>query len=317
MHDAGLPTPCLLEQHADYQRVSQVIDYLATHWRRQPDLAELAAHQGLSEAHLHKLFSRWAGVSPKRFVQSLTKAHAKALLREHSVLDTALAVGLSGPSRLHDLLVVHEAVTPGEYQRQGVGLRVSWGQHLTPLGSCVLAVTARGVCFLGFFDTDAERAGVETDLHQAWGQADLVHEPMVTAPWAHRVFAPWTLEGDTDRPRQALPVLLKGTPFQLQVWEALLRLPPGQVCSYSQLAARLGQPSATRAVASAVARNHVGWLIPCHRVIRASGEVHDYRWGSRRKRALLAWETTPSSGGAEPFGAPEVQPSLVHPDGAY
>lgn len=293
MHGAPPISPAFLEQHADYQRVRQAIEFLVTHWRRQPELAELSAHLGLSDAHLHKLFSRWAGVSPKRFVQSLTKAHAKALLRQHSVLDTALAVGLSGPSRLHDLMVVHEAVTPGEYQRGGAGLRVSWGVHPCPLGEVLLAVTPRGVCFLAFIDNHSdERARAEHDLRQAWGQALLVHDPQTTAPWVRRVFAPWLAPDVATVPPAPLPVLLKGTPFQLQVWEALLRLPMGRVCSYGDLAASLGQPSATRAVASAVARNQIGWLIPCHRVIRASGEVHEYRWGSTRKRALLAWETS-------------------------
>ena len=291
MNDTDLSNPTWLAQHADYQRVRQAIEFLSAHWRRQPELAELAAHLGLSEAHLHKLFSRWAGVSPKRFVQSLTKAHAKALLRQHSVLDTALAVGLSGPSRLHDLMVVHEAVTPGEYQRQGAGLCVRWGVHPSPLGEVLLAVAPRGVCFLAFFDTPDERLQAEHDLRQAWGRALLVHEPEATVPWVQRVFAPWSAAEWGTSPRAPLPVLLKGSPFQLQVWEALLRLPPGGVCSYGDLAARLGQPSATRAVASAVARNQIGWLIPCHRVIRASGEVHDYRWGSDRKKALLAWES--------------------------
>lgn len=295
MSSAHAPASTLLEQHADYQRVRQAIAFLSAHWREQPELSALARHLGLSESHLHQLFSRWAGVSPKRFVQSLTKAHAKAMLRQHSVLDTALAVGLSGPSRLHDLMVVHEAVTPGEYQRRGAGLRVSWGVHPSPFGQVLLAITSRGVCFVAFFDTPEEQAQVQADLVREWGAAELVHEPPSTQPWAERIF------GVTLTPHLATPsgpevrqpplrLLLKGSPFQLQVWEALLRLPPGQVCTYASLAASIARPSATRAVASAVARNQIGWLIPCHRVIRSTGEVHDYRWGSIRKQAILAWE---------------------------
>ena len=155
------PDASTFDQHADYARVAQAIDYLSTHWRSQPSLGELAAHLGLSEAHLHKVFTRWAGVSPKRFVQSLTRVHAKALLPTQSVLDTALAVGLSGPSRLHDLMVVHEAVTPGEYQRMGASLRVVWGHHASPFGPCLLAVAPRGLCFLAFHDSAESLAQAE------------------------------------------------------------------------------------------------------------------------------------------------------------
>ena len=297
MSSAHALAPTLLEQHADYQRVRQAIAFLGEHWREQPELSALARHLDLSESHLHQLFSRWAGVSPKRFVQSLTKAHAKALLRQHTVLDTAHAVGLSGPSRLHDLMVVHEAVTPGEYQRRGAGLRVSWGVHPSPFGWVLLAITSRGVCFVAFFDGPDEQVQVQADLVSEWGAAELIHEPVATQPWAERIFgaagpAAATLPTPSDpMPRQPpLRLLLKGSPFQLQVWEALLRLPPGHVCTYASLAASMGRPSATRAVASAVARNQIGWLIPCHRVIRSTGEVHDYRWGSIRKQAILAWE---------------------------
>jgi AraC family transcriptional regulator of adaptative response/methylated-DNA-[protein]-cysteine methyltransferase len=296
MSSTQMVAPTLIEQHADYQRVRQAIAFLAEHWREQPELSALARHLDLSESHLHQLFSRWAGVSPKRFVQSLTKAHAKALLRQHTVLDTAHAVGLSGPSRLHDLMVVHEAVTPGEYQRRGAGLQVSWGVHPSPFGQVLLAITTRGVCFVAFFDSLEEQAQVQADLVHEWGAAQLIHAPSATQPWAERIFGAATPAASADalsgpEPRQPpLRLLLKGSPFQLQVWEALLRLPPGHVCTYASLAASMGRPSATRAVASAVARNQIGWLIPCHRVIRSTGEVHDYRWGGLRKRAILAWE---------------------------
>lgn len=275
--------------HQDYQRVREAIHFLAAHRQHQPSLSELAAHLHLSDYHLQRVFTRWAGVSPKRFLQFLTKQHAKRLLREPaapSIQEAAWSVGLSGSSRLHDLMLVCESVTPGEYQRLGEGLRIQWGEHPSPFGSCLLAVAPRGVCFLAFFDTPDEGFQARQDLQAEWGEASLQHDPQATAPWMQRIFGQLRAE-----PQVPLAMLLKGSPFQLKVWEALLRLPVASACTYGELATALGRPTATRAVASAVARNKLGYLIPCHRVIRSTGEVHAYRWGATRKQALLAWES--------------------------
>jgi AraC family transcriptional regulator, regulatory protein of adaptative response / methylated-DNA-[protein]-cysteine methyltransferase len=289
----GLADPHLASPPHDYQRIHQAIEFLVAQRLHQPSLAELAAHLHLSEFHLQRLFSRWAGVSPKQFVQYLTKEHAKQLLSEHSVQDTALTVGLSGPSRLHDLMIKCEAVTPGEYQRMGPQLHIVWGVHASPFGHCLLASTPRGICFLAFFDTEAEQAQVVHDLHAQWGRACLQRDDAGTLCWVLRIFG--TATAATSPTNEPLSVLLKGSPFQLKVWEALLRIPSGQACTYGDVAMAMGQPSATRAVASSIARNQIGYLIPCHRVIRNTGEVHAYRWGGLRKRALLAWESAQAS----------------------
>lgn len=268
----------------DYQRIEQAIRFLDVNARRQPELGEIAASVGLSEFHFQRLFQRWAGVSPKRFLQFQTAQEAKRVLRQSGdLLDASFHSGLSGPGRLHDLIVNVDAVTPGEYKRGGAGLAISWGVHASPFGDCLLGVTARGVCALEFLQPESAEGGLAR-LRSRWEYAEFVHAPQLTAPVAERIFG-------VHRPLQApLSVLVKGTNFQIKVWEALLRVPAGAVTTYARLADRVGRPRAARAVGSAVAANPIAYLIPCHRVIRNTGAFGEYRWGALRKRVLLAAE---------------------------
>jgi AraC family transcriptional regulator, regulatory protein of adaptative response / methylated-DNA-[protein]-cysteine methyltransferase len=268
----------------DYQLVEQAIRYLERNAGRQPELREVAAGVGLSEFHFQRLFLRWAGISPKRFLQFQTAHAAKRVLQESGdLLEASYHAGLSGPGRLHDLIVNVEAATPGEYKRRGADLAISWGVHATPFGDCMLAMTARGVCALEFLRPETEDDALAR-LRAAWEHARIEHAPRVTAPVAARIF-------DSGMRRQApLGLLVKGTNFQIKVWEALLRIPPGRITTYAGLAGSLGQPRAARAVGSAVAANPIGYLIPCHRVIRSTGAFGEYRWGGLRKRILLSAE---------------------------
>jgi AraC family transcriptional regulator of adaptative response/methylated-DNA-[protein]-cysteine methyltransferase len=268
----------------DYQLIAAAIAYLEANRLEQPSLDDLAAHVALSPFHLQRLFKRWAGISPKRFLQFLTVGHAKQLLAEsHSLLDAAYATGLSGPGRLHDLFVSVEAMTPGEFKQGGRGLDITYGIHPTPFGECLLATTERGICGLHFLNGGGAAAEVAL-LHERWPAANLIEDGAATGPVVQRIFAP--AQGDAA----PLPVLLAGTNFQIKVWEALLRIPAGGVCTYEDIAHSLGQPSAARAVGGAVGANAIAYLIPCHRVIRKSGVIQDYRWGSTRKKAMLGWE---------------------------
>ena len=268
----------------DYQLVEQAIRYLDRNARRQPELREIAAGVGLSEYHFQRLFQRWAGISPKRFLQFQTAQEAKRVLQETGdLLDASFNAGLSGPGRLHDLIVNVEAVTPGEYKRKGKGLAISWGVHASPYGDCLLGLTPRGVCALEFLQPETEGEALAR-LRSLWENAQLVHAPQLTAPVAARIFGPHTQ-------RQApLAVLVKGTNFQIKVWEALLRIPAGAIITYARLAESVGQPRAARAVGSAIAANPIAYLIPCHRVIRNTGAFGDYRWGALRKRVLVSAE---------------------------
>jgi len=266
----------------DYQRIAEAISYIETHAENQPTLEEIAASVNLSEYHFQRLFSRWAGISPKRFLQFLTKENAKRLLTRQSVLDAAYAAGLSSPGRLHDLFVEAEAVTPGEYKSKGAGLDIAYGFHPTPFGECLLAVTARGVCFLAFVD-DGDREAALAELKQEWEHASLAPNPARTAPCVAEIFS--------SAPHPPLALHLRGTNFQMKVWEALLRIPPGTATSYEDLAVRIGQPKAARAVGSAVAHNPVAYLIPCHRVLRKTGEFGGYRYTPARKKAILLRES--------------------------
>ncbi|MFN7087800.1 MAG: methylated-DNA--[protein]-cysteine S-methyltransferase [Burkholderiales bacterium] len=276
----------------DYRRIARAIGYLQQHAGAQPDLAEIAREVHLSEYHFQRLFTRWAGVSPKRFLQFLTVAEVRRRLAETpSVSDLAAEVGLSGPGRLHDLFVAVEAMTPGEARLQGAGLDIRYGAPDTRFGRALIATTARGICALHFVDgIDDARA----HLAAQWPRARLVHDPRAAAALARRIFAP--LETAAPRP---LALLVKGTNFQLKVWRALLALPAKAVTTYGDLAASLGVPTAARAVGAAVGANPIAYLIPCHRVIRASGVLTGYRWGAERKAAILAWEAAQRSGQRE------------------
>jgi len=268
----------------DYEKVAAAIRFIRQESINQPELGEVASHLGLSPFHLQRLFLRWAGVSPKRFLQYLTSQKAKRLLRQSaSLLETSDDVGLSSGSRLHDLFVVTDAVTPGEFKSGGKDLEIWWGIHPSPFGECLIAITTRGICALTFID---EYPAVALErLQKDWPSARFIHEENKTATKMQEVFAP--LNADTRKP---VAVLLKGTNFQLQVWQALLTIPSGQITSYGQLAKQLGTPSASRAVGTAIGANPIAWLIPCHRVLRGDGMIGGYRWGEERKLAILSQE---------------------------
>jgi AraC family transcriptional regulator of adaptative response/methylated-DNA-[protein]-cysteine methyltransferase len=273
----------------DYLRIEQAILYLENHYKEQPSLEEIAASIGLSEFHFQRLFTRWAGVSPKRFLQFLTKEGAKELLsRSENLLDTTHQVGLSSLGRLHELFVTTEAITPGEYKTRGQGVTIRYGIHLTPFGKCLIGLTDRGICHLGFI------SGSEGDaidgLVSEWKEARMIEDYRSTAALVGPIFD--LRYGTRIKP---LTLHLRGTNFQLKVWEALLQIPAGSATTYEGLAQRIGQPGASRAVGSAVGHNPIAFLIPCHRVIRKVGDFGNYRYGGLRKKALLAREyvTTP------------------------
>jgi len=270
----------------DFDRVAQTIRYLDRHHTGQPTLRELATAIQLSESHFHRLFHRWAGVTPKDFLQCLTVEHAKSRLRESaSVLDAALDTGLSGPGRLHDLFVTLEAVSPGEFKRAGEGLTVHWGSAPSPFGTCSLGWTRRGIAHLAFEGRPGER-GVPPELRANWPRAKFLRDDTQAGRLAKTIF---NGDGRTIRPLRAF---VRATPFQLKVWRALVRIPEGHVASYHSIARQVGTPGAARAVGAACGSNVIAYLIPCHRVIRQTGVVTGYRWGDPRKRALLAWEST-------------------------
>ncbi len=278
-----------IELSQQYQLIEQAIQYIEANAQRQPRLDEIAAAAGLSEYHFQRLFTRWAGISPKRFMQFLTKEHAKSLLaRSEALLETAHQVGLSSLGRLHDLFIATEAVTPGEFKTQGAGITLRYGLHDTPFGKCLLATTERGICHLSFIQTSED--GAINNLSADWKQARLVEDNEATAPLATLIFTPPTADATFERQSQPLNLHLRGTDFQIKVWEALLKIPLGQAATYEQIAAQVGCRNAMRAVGTAVGRNPIAVLIPCHRVIRKSGEFGNYRYGTARKIALLAKE---------------------------
>ncbi len=274
----------VMDQIKDYARIEQAIAYLDAHYREQPLLTDVARAVGLSEYHFQRLFRRWAGVSPKRFLQFLTVEHAKAAMREgQSVLHAALDAGLSGPGRLHDHFISLEAVTPGEFRRRGRELTIVYGVHPSAFGYCFIASTDRGLCWLEFLKSADDGEPIER-LARTWSEASLVRDERATTQLAARIF---------DQPRDAstpMPLAVQGTNFQIQVWRALLRIPAGTCASYQAIARSLGREGAERAVGRAVGQNPVAFLIPCHRVIRSTGVFGAYRWGPARKKAMLGWE---------------------------
>ncbi|MEE4254249.1 MAG: methylated-DNA--[protein]-cysteine S-methyltransferase [Desulfuromusa sp.] len=269
----------------DYQRIAQAIHFLKRAAPEQPSLEEAAAQVGLSPYHFQRLFRRFAGVSPKRFLQHLTTEHAKQLLQQStSILDTSFSVGLSGPGRLHDLLVTVEAVTPGEFKSGGTNLQIEYAFHPTPFGECFIAVTERGICRLEFIDSVKETMTVQR-LRKAWPKALLKEETVKTEKIIQQIFS-----SSHNPAKKPLLLLLEGTNFQLKVWQALLKIPQGCVASYGYLAEKLGQPNASRAVGTAIGNNPISYLIPCHRVLRGDGGIGGYRWGIDRKLAILGKE---------------------------
>ena len=271
------------DHEGPYPRIEQAISFLRAHHREQPALRDLAAHIGLSESRTQRLFTHWAGISPKRFVQFLTVEHAKRRMAETAdLLSLSLDAGLSGPGRLHDLFVNMEALSPGEFRRAASGVEIRYGIGDTPFGRALVAVTSRGICHLSFVGPSA--TGVEGALRQAWPGSCLRSDAAGAQALLTRVFS------RRPQDRGGLSLWVGGSNFQIQVWRALLQIPFAGLLSYGQLAEILGAPRAARAVGSAVACNPVGYLIPCHRVLRASGEFGDYRWGTVRKSAICAWE---------------------------
>ncbi len=273
----------------DYDLVRRAIAFLSGTWEEQPTLERLAEHIGLSPTHTQRLFKRWCGLSPKEFVQAVTIDHARGLLAgSASVLEAAHEVGLSGASRLHDLFVDHEAMTPGDYKRRGEGLEIAYGFHASPFGDALLLATERGVAGLAFVDEDKGQSRPEAlaDMTRRWPSARFVEAPERTAAQASRIFAPaaWT-------PEQPVRLVLIGTDFEVRVWETLLRIPMGRAVTYGDIARHLGQPTASRAVGTAVGRNPISFVVPCHRVLRGDGNLGGYHWGLTRKKALIGWET--------------------------
>jgi len=274
-----------VELSDDYYRIEKIIYYIEQHYQEQPDLGELASVVNLSEFHFQRMFRRWVGVSPKRFLQFITKEYAKALLEENSgLLETTYQTGLSSPGRLHDLFITCEATTPGEYRRRGEGLSIRYGIHPSPFGNCLLALTDRGICGMVFLP-EANYAGVVDQWLRRWKNATIREDVPETGQFIERVFS----EEDTSV-NSPLPVYLQGTNFQIKVWEALIMIPTGSVINYQDIAYRIGVPGAARAVGNAVSSNALPVIIPCHRVIRKSGMIGKYRWGSARKKAILGYE---------------------------
>jgi AraC family transcriptional regulator of adaptative response/methylated-DNA-[protein]-cysteine methyltransferase len=269
----------------DYTVVRRAIAYISEHWRAQPEIDEIAAAAGTTTADLHHVFRRWAGLTPKAFLQAITLDNARRLLRSSaSVLDAAYAVGLSGPGRLHDLFVTHEAMSPGEWKSGGVGLSVAYGFHPSPFGSALVMSTERGLAGLAFADPGEEEAALD-DMRGRWPKARYGEDKERTGPIARRIFDPtlW-------RPERPLRVVLIGTDFEVRVWDTLLGIPMGRATTYSAIAAKLGKPKAARAVGAAVGKNPVSFVVPCHRVMGKSGDLTGYHWGITRKRAMLGWE---------------------------
>jgi len=275
----------LAEAAADYDVVRRAIGHIRGHWREQPEIETIADAAGVTPTELHHLFRRWAGITPKAFLQALTLDGARRLLRDSaSVLDATYEVGLSGPGRLHDLFVTHEAMSPGEWKSGGEGLTVRFGFHPSPFGSALVMATDRGLAGLAFADPGEEQAALD-DMKSRWPKATYVEDSARTAAVARRIFDP--AQWSRERP---LRVVLIGTDFEVRVWEALLEIPMGRLATYSGIAGKLAAPKAARAVGTAVGKNPLSFVVPCHRVVGKSGDLTGYHWGLTRKRAMLGWE---------------------------
>lgn len=276
--------------NSDYRRIADALGFVVDRFEDQPSLDDIAGHVGLSSFHFQRLFTRWVGLSPKKFLQALSLEEAKRRLEEHgSVLDAAFDAGLSGPGRLHDLFVAHEALTPGEYKALGKGLEIRYGFHEGPFGQTLVMQAERGLCGLAFVD-DRGHDGCFDDMASRFRDATLVQDAEATAPTMARLFVRPDEPVSEDQ-KTPLRLLLKGTEFQIKVWQALLSIPPGTLTTYGAVANAMGmEGAAARAVGTAVGANPISWLIPCHRVIRNSGMLGGYRWGLPRKLAMMGWE---------------------------
>jgi AraC family transcriptional regulator, regulatory protein of adaptative response / methylated-DNA-[protein]-cysteine methyltransferase len=277
----------------DYETVCRVIEMLTEEYQEQPSLEAIAARLRQSPTQLQKTFTRWAGLSPKAFLQAVTLDHAKRLLGDEGmpILETSIELGLSGPGRLHDLFVTHEAMSPGEWKAKGDGLVMRYGFHPSPFGLALIFVTSRGLAGLAFADAGQERASFD-DMARRWPNARFVEDSSATAPYAARVFNPSAWTGE-----QPLRVVLIGTDFQIRVWESLLKIPFGKAVTYKDVAGDIGQPKASRAVGAAIGRNPISFVVPCHRALGKGGTLTGYHWGLTRKRAILGWEAAQSQTG--------------------
>jgi AraC family transcriptional regulator of adaptative response/methylated-DNA-[protein]-cysteine methyltransferase len=286
IHDQRLAKPG--PQHAalrDYDSVRRAIAFISERWREQPTIEAMADAAAVTPDELHHLFRRWAGLTPKAFMQALTLDHAKGLLRDSaSVLDAALDSGLSGPGRLHDLFVTHEAMSPGEWKNGGTGMTLRYGFHPSPFGAAIVIASGRGLAGLAFADPGEEHIAF-ADMKRRWPNATYIEDSDGTVDLAQRVF-------DTKmwRSDQPLRVVLIGTDFEVRVWETLLKVPMGRAVSYSDIACKIQSPKASRAVGAAVGRNPVSFVVPCHRALGKSGALTGYHWGITRKQAMLGWE---------------------------
>jgi AraC family transcriptional regulator of adaptative response/methylated-DNA-[protein]-cysteine methyltransferase len=278
------------EEHINYRRIEEAIHYLEANFHRQPELDEVADKVHLSPFHFQRIFAEWAGISPKRFLQYLTVDFLKAKLMEsRSIVEAAEEAGLSSQSRVYDLFTTLEAVTPQEYKQKGGGLRIEYGFHETPFGAALIGVTERGICWLSFMGSDDE-PGIELEkMKQHWNNSVFHMDEKITGQLAATIF-----RGSID-PKKKLHVLVKGTNFQVKVWEALLKLPMGSVTTYQDIARSIDNPNALQAVGSAVGSNHIAYLIPCHRVIRKDGILGEYRWNAARKKSMIGWEMAKAS----------------------
>jgi AraC family transcriptional regulator of adaptative response/methylated-DNA-[protein]-cysteine methyltransferase len=269
----------------DYEIVRRTIEFISRQWREQPSLERIADHVGLKPLALQRLFTRWAGLSPKAFLQALTLDRAREVLSDSaSVLDATYEVGLSGPGRLHDLFVTHEAMTPGAYKAKGEGITIRYAFHASPFGSALVMMTDRGLAGLAFADAGGEAAAL-ADMRGRWPRATYIEDKAATASAARRIF-----DQSTWRPDQPLRIVMIGSDFELSVWETLLKIPFGGAASYSDIAAHIGRPGAARAVGTAIGRNPISFVVPCHRVLGKGGGLCGYHWGLTRKRAILGWE---------------------------
>jgi AraC family transcriptional regulator, regulatory protein of adaptative response / methylated-DNA-[protein]-cysteine methyltransferase len=274
------------ENHINYARIEQAILYLEKNFQRQPDLDELAEKVHLSPFHFQRIFTDWAGISPKRFLQYITVDYLKEKLdQSKNLVEAAEDAGLSSQSRVYDLFTTLEAVTPQEYKQHGAGIRIEYGIHGTPFGACLIGVTDRGICWLSFLQTDEDpRREIEL-MKEHWHNSTFHQDQDLTSVFAKKIF-----DQNISGKGEKLHVFVKGTNFQLKVWEALLKIPMGEVTTYQNIAASIQSPRAMQAVGSAVGSNHIAYLIPCHRVIRKDGILGEYRWSSARKKSIIGWE---------------------------
>ncbi|HEX6223142.1 MAG TPA: methylated-DNA--[protein]-cysteine S-methyltransferase [Chryseolinea sp.] len=280
------------ENHINYSRIEQAILYLEKNFQHQPELDEVAEKVHLSPFHFQRIFTEWAGISPKRFLQFLTVDYLKQKLdQSKNLVEAAEHAGLSSQSRVYDLFTTLEAVTPQEYKRHGAGIRIEYGIHQTPFGVCLIGVTERGICWLSFLQTEEDPKHSVDAMKSHWHNSTFHQDQELTSTFVGKIFYPGN-EGSVEK----LHVFVKGTNFQLKVWEALLKIPMGEVTTYQNIAASIESPRAMQAVGSAVGSNHIAFLIPCHRVIRKNGVLGEYRWTSARKKSIIGWEMAKAGG---------------------